>query len=191
MMRKIISIIENVFYVGSIISAIFFFGWCIVKIVTNISNWQKIASFAALSTISTTIYVFISNNKIKRLEYAIKIVEDFDREYFRRARNLTRQILKVHEDGKVAPETLVKLINNNFVDDSEVKKLKKMCNLTEDDCKKLEESVIFTFNYWERVYNAIKYNVANGDYIQEHLSRVYVSQYERFSPWIKKNYRQR
>lgn len=125
MMRKIISIIENVFYVGSIISAIFFFGWCIVEIVTNISNWQKIASFAALSTISTTIYVFISNNKMKRLEYAIKIVEDFDREDFRRARNLTRQIGKVHKDGKVAPKTLVKLINNNFADDGEVKKLKK------------------------------------------------------------------
>lgn len=61
-----------------------------------------------------------------------------------------------------------------------------MCNLTEYDCKKLEESVIFTFNYWERVYNVIKYNFANGDYIKEHLSQVYVSQYERFSPWIEK-----
>lgn len=97
---------------------------------------------------------------MKRLEYAIKIVEDFDREDFRNTRNLTRQIGKVHKDGKIAPQTLFKLINNNFADtndktknsnlvdnNDEVEKLKTICNFTDEDCKKLEESVIFTFNY--------------------------------------------
>lgn len=197
-MKKITNVIENVFFVSSILFALLFFCWCIVEIVTDISNWQKIASFAALSTISITIYVFISNNKMKRLEYAIKIVEDFDREDFRNTRNLTRQIGKVHKDGKIAPQTLFKLINNNFADtndktknsnlidnNDEVEKLKTICNFTDEDCKKLEESVIFTFNYWERVYNAIKYNVANDEFIKEHLSDIYVSQYDRFLFWIK------
>lgn len=125
MMRKIICLIENTFQISSIIFAIFFFGWCIVEIITDISNWQKIASFAALTTISITIHTFISNNKMKRLEYAIKIVEDFDREDFRKARDLTRQIGKVHNDGKIAPESLIKLINNNFEGDTDADKLKK------------------------------------------------------------------
>lgn len=182
-------IIENIFYYGSSAIAFLFFLWCIWEVITKTSDlpqiFNLITSFMAISTISAAIYTFISNNRAQRLKYAIRIVENFDRKDFRKARNLTRAIGKVSD--KIATKTLKDLIDDKL-SNKDVKKLQKLCKFSSKDCQKLEESVIFTFNYWEGVYDAIQYNAVNDDYVKEHLCSVYISQYERFSPWFREKF---
>ena len=47
--------------------------------------------------------------------------------------------------------------------------------------------MIYLFNYWQKVYTGIEYQAVNEKYIRHHLSKVFISQYKRFEPWLSEN----
>jgi hypothetical protein len=184
--------IENIIYLAASCVSIGTFVYAIYFI---IGNYQKlnaesgaITNIGAIFAICSGVSVFLADKKSKRLEQSMKIVEDFDNEYFMGARNLTRSIAEQKKKNQSYDEnTLIKLINYKKIDreDNKVKELKDLCDFSEEDCKKLRQSIIFTFNYWEKVYFVIIYNAADNDYLFQLLSNIYISQYNRFKCWIK------
>lgn len=182
-------IVENIIYCFSwlfsflIFVAIAFF--CIDKRdrLLEISNDCSILSdYGTIFAVCSAIAIFISNLKVKRLEYTAELVNNFDNEDFRKARDLTRAL-----NTNSSNDTLIKLISYKIKDrnDPEVKKLAALCDFNDEDCKKLERSIIFTFNYWQKAYNGIVFNMINEQYFRDHLSDVYISQYKRFHQWIE------
>lgn len=187
MQRKLLMILENIFYVFSILISIIFLFLSIVATIENLingnSDFDNVMAMTSIFTINSVIASFIHNIKIKRKDRAIKLCEDFEREDYRDARKLTRSIRDIDKKGEIPPVVLEGLINN--VKNKKVNKLRKRCGLTEEEQSKLQESIIFIFNYWERIYYELKDGVADEEYLNEQLMGVFIGQYKRFEYWLE------
>lgn len=52
--------------------------------------------------------------------------------------------------------------------------------------KKFEESVIHTFNFWERIALSIQNETADENYLKNFFSDTFIDQHDRFKIWLEK-----
>lgn len=186
MTKTIINIVLNIIEILTVIIS----GYGVYKIynLIKLSNTEQlITSWTTILTLCFAIYSFIIHLKNEKLKYSMQLVNDFDSTELRAARNLTRLLKEPHENGEIAPQDLISFIDNKD-SNKKIKKLRKKFYITEEERLNLRVSVIFMFNYWEKVISGIKYNAVNDRYIIEHLSEVYASQFDRFKPWIEHSF---
>ena len=150
----------------------------------NLANlYYAITIWSIIYTACVASYEFNKQREDIKLKYSINLVEYFDNEYLREVRDLTRALRDTCNEGEVAPKVLKELIEN--IDNEETRKIKEKCGINET--KNLKRSLIYLFNYWQKVYTGIEYHAVNEKYIKHHLSKVFISQYERFKPWLSEN----
>lgn len=150
----------------------------------NLANlYYAITIWSIIYTACVASYEFNKQREDARLKYSIDLVEYFDNEYLREVRDLTRALRDTCNEGEVAPKVLKELIEN--IDNEKTIKIKEKCGINET--KNLKRSLIYLFNYWQKVYTGIKYHAVNEEYIKHHLSSVFRSQYKRFEPWLSEN----
>ncbi len=169
----------SIFFLGLIIGLCYVFFVCKSK--NLIDFYYAITIWSIIYTACIASYEFNKRNEDSKLKYSIDLVEYFDNEYLRDVRDFTRALRDTCNDGDVAPKVLTELIEN--INNEETKKLKEKCGISKTE--NLKRSLIYLFNYWQKVYTGIKYNAVNEKYIKHHLSDVFESQYKRFEPWLK------
>lgn len=194
--KTISNTIENIIYWLSIFVCLFMFCFAIFYTYNNdkalIDIIENLANIATVFTVSSAVVIFINNHRMKKLDYSISIVEDFDKEDFRTARDLTRQIAKIYKKKIINPETIIEIIecnnckSNKCTKEANIKDFISENSIKPEDCKNLEKSLIFVFNYWEKIYYGILFNACNDEYIFRHLSKVFYNQHNRFGCWIEK-----
>lgn len=189
MKNKILNFIEGFISVSTLIISIIAFMAMLIYpcyqhfVLGNKINHDLVTTLGVIFTACSAMFLFISKISQERIKYAIKLVEQFDNKDFREARNFTRAIKELWDSEQITPEKLTMMIEGQN-EDKEIQDLMVQCKI--EECDKLKESLIFLFNYWQKVYSGIQYRVADKKYILEHLSNVFNSQYLRFSDWFGK-----
>lgn len=188
MQRKILRFIENLFYYVTLAFAIAFMlisiGTIIINLNTLTDEANNIMAMTAVFTVNSAIAGFIHNIRIKRRDRARHLNEKFENEDYRRARTLARRIRDVDNQGNVTPSVLERLINGETGED--VIRLREECGLTEFDQEKLQESLIFVFNFWEEIYLELVSGNSDEAYLREQLFDIFITQYKRFHFWLKR-----
>lgn len=151
------------------------------------NHYYIISSFAIAYTAIVAICDFREKRKFDKLNYAIELVEYFDNKELRVARNFTRNLRKPIESGKYSDDLLLKFIEKRYtfwdlLIDADLRYLQKVCKPCGD--LELKDSLVYLFNYWQKVYTALDYDAVDKEYIMHHLAGVYREQYKRFEFWL-------
>ncbi len=151
------------------------------------AHYYVISSFAIVYTAIVAICDFREKRKFDKLNYAIELVEYFDNKELRVARNFTRNLRKPIESGKYSEDLLLKFIEKRYtfwelLIDADLRYLQKVCKPCGD--LELKDSLVYLFNYWQKVYTALEYEAVDKKYIMHHLAGVYKEQYKRFKFWL-------
>ncbi len=144
---------------------------------------ETISSFAIVYTAIIAIWDFYQKRNFDKLNYSIKLIEYFDNKELRLARTFTRNLKGPIESGAYSKNVLLAFIENwDSLAKKKLKALRKLCNCQNSD--QLKDSLIFLFNYWQKIYTAIEYEAVNKEYLLHHVHNVYREQYERFKFWL-------
>lgn len=145
--------------------------------------WDEIQTIVVGGTVVIALWDFQEKIKGDKLAYAVKLAEDFDGDCIRAARRITRKL----DDKELTPETICNFLMGKEIDEEIEKKIMQL-SINDNRLEvreQLRESVIWMFNYYQRLYMCLKYGQIEKKYILHLLSSVYLSQYERFKPWIE------
>lgn len=177
-----------IFIIAALGALVAFGYFCYIFVVNfkNLPDQKNVNSLTALATVfsaMTAVAFFLYSLRLKNIDRAHKLCEEFEGSDYRQARRLLRALREPSENGEISNDILRKLLNNNW-NDEEIKKLRDKYNLTENySC--FQESLIFTFNYWERMYIEIVRGHSNEWYLREQLFEIFISQYDRFLFWLE------
>lgn len=182
---RLLRFVESLIFFLSVIIALLTFVAFVLSILAGFICIELLTAQATIFTASTGSAFFLHNLKLKRIDRAHKLYEEFENADYRQARKLLRALREPYEKGEITPVHLEKLIYNDRID-TQVKKLKEICGFSDEEQEKLLESLIFTFNFWEKVYIEIVRGYSDEWYLREQLFGVFIIQYERFHFWLKK-----
>ena len=149
--------------------------------------YYVISTFAIVYTAIVATWDFYQRRNFDKLNYAIELLEYFDNKELRVARNFTRNLRKPIESGKYSDDLLLKFIEKRYtfwdlLIDADLRYLQKVCKPCGD--LELKDSLVYLFNYWQKVYTALEYEAVDKEYIMHHLAGVYKEQYKRFEFWL-------
>ena len=146
--------------------------------------YYAITVWAAIITLILNIYTTQHKINQEKLNHAVLLVQNFDKDSLRCARNFSRKFKKDHDNNNLPNDELVEFIEGTL---NETKNTEWKQKYDINDSAELKSSLIHLFNFFQSVYTEYSCGTADKEYLLHNLAYVYVDIYDRFKIWLEKH----